>query len=343
MTDRSGSSATGVGAGLVRHLVRKGKENALTELLAALLEVPVIAHAFLAKVAAIEPGHHPVDVQTQVRDPETGGRPDLVLSNDHLTVWVEAKLDAGFTDKQPGGYVEALVGLLPAQVHLVFLVKSGQWGNRSARIREMVNQPWEFSRRCVHRDVPITVATWREVRDAFERIVIEDPVTKYLLSEFTSHISCDVERPTIPLTPERITVLNNPDALSAFVALEDLLIDLSEQLEAKGYEVNGESDLGQQGFLVNREGEEDKELWVGMVARAGVVWPEHGALWAWLCGDAYDDDADKRIKGAGFEVLAPPDTLPDWQECKLAALRVVRGSSSEQVHALIEQIECIMG
>jgi hypothetical protein len=282
-------------------------------------------------------------VQTQVRDPETGGRPDLVLSNDHLTVWVEAKLDAGFTDRQPGGYVDALVWLLPAQVHLVFLVKSAQWGNRSARIREMVNQPWDFNRRCVHRDVPITVATWREVRDAFEGVAIEDPVSQYLLSEFISHVSCDVERPTLYLTPERIKVLNNADALSAFVALEDLLIDLSEQLEAKGYEVNGESDLGQQGFLVHVEGEEDKDLWVGMVARAGVVWPEHGALWAWLYGNAYDEAAEKRIGGAGFEVLAPPDTLPDWQECALVPLRVIRGSAAEQVHALIEQVERIMG
>ena len=69
----------------------------------------------------------------------------MVLSNDRLTVWVEAKLDAGFTDKQPGGSVEALVGLLPAEVHLVFMVKAAHWGDRSARIREMVNQPWDFN------------------------------------------------------------------------------------------------------------------------------------------------------------------------------------------------------
>lgn len=36
-------------------------------------------------------------------------------------------------------------------------------------------------------------------------------------------------------------------------------------------------------------------------------------------------------------------TLPDWREGKLVPLRLLRGSSSEQVHALIEQIKVIMG
>lgn len=215
-------------------------------------------------------------------------------------------------ETQVRGYIDVLSTHSPGQAPLVFLVKASQWADRMAHIRERLNETLGFERCIGHRGVSVVVATWREVREAFDGILVDDPVARYLLAEFNAHVGLDVERPTIPLTEEAIAVLQ-------------------------------EFDFGQQGFFVRRAGRSEATLWVGIVARAGLAWPGRGALWAWLYGNGCDEAAEARIRDAAFEVFEPPDTLPDWKACALVPLRIAAAPTTEQLHGLIDQIERLLG
>lgn len=146
-----------VGEGLVQDLVRRGGENALVEHLAVLLRVPELATRFLALAALDASGA--IQVDTQVHDPETRARPDIVLTAPGTTVWVEAKLDAALTDKQPGVYLDVLQRLGPGRGHLVVLAKSSRWVELAHALRERVGHPPGTERTFMHQGVPVTQLT----------------------------------------------------------------------------------------------------------------------------------------------------------------------------------------
>lgn len=174
-----------VGQGLIREMVRRGGENTLVEHLAVLLQLPELATRFLA-IAGLDSAGESLDVSTQVHDPTTKARPDIVLTAPRLTVWVEAKLDASLTDKQPAVYLDVLRRLERGRGHLVFLARSSRWAELARALRERVGHQLGTERSFVHRGVPVTQITWREVRDRFHGVPLADPVAAYLLSESAS-------------------------------------------------------------------------------------------------------------------------------------------------------------
>lgn len=331
-----------IGAGLLAGLVRKGGENALTELLAELLRVPIVGQAFLQDVVELSLDEGAIDVETQVRG--SGCRPDLVLTTSGATIWVEAKLDAGLTARQPVGYVEALARLRSGSGHLVFLVKAARWRELSGAIRGRLGLPVGLARRWAHRDVSVTLVTWRHVRDRFEALSVGDPVAHYLMGEFLSTLDHH-ERAVMPLKPEAISMLHDPGVLAAFAGLEDLLIDLKERLESDGHKIEDQEKghLNQHGFYVLPLGALGRAVWVGILLRAGVKWPGRGPLWAWLCDEAYGRGRRQEIEQLGFEVLDPTRILTDWEEYALVPLRVTGATSMEQIENLIMQLEQIWG
>jgi hypothetical protein len=337
---------TDIGHGLLRRLLRRGDETDLTEHLAELLRVPGLARAFFRLVEVNNPEDAEVEVGTQVIDPESRARPDLVLSTSSTTVWIEAKLDAGLTANQPLGYLNGLARVASPEKHLVFIIKSGRWAELSVEIRRAVGIAEDYARRFLHQDIPVTVVTWREVRDCFAAVTVGDPVAAYLLSEFNDHIDHHIERKVIPLTSELLPMLNDPKFLSAMAGLEDLVTDLMERLEADGHDVRHQDsgDMRQQGFLVAPKGDDQRrmDMWVGIVARAGVAFGK-GPLWAWLLGDGWDEAAEARLKSVGFDLLVNEKNLPDWADCCLVPLRVSGATTGEQVHGLKQQVERMWG
>jgi hypothetical protein len=330
-----------VGEGLVQELIRRGGENALVEHLAALLQVPALAGRFITDVLGLQSPPSAFQVETQVHDPDTRARPDIVLSAPSMTVWIEAKLDAPLTPKQPGVYIDALHRLGPGRGHLVVLAKASRWGELGRLLRERVGHPPGVERTFIHQGVPVTQITWREVRDAFHAQALDDPIAAYLRSEFVATIDHHVERITVPFTSEMIAVLNDAQVLRALAALEDVLLDLREKLEADGLDTRNQDagDLRQTGFYAWPAGDEDRMVWVGMVSRAGVIWPGRGPVWAWLLGDGFEDTA--RLRQAGAEVIDPGDPLPDWADCNLVPLSVGGAVAGEAVEGLRQQLRRI--
>lgn len=333
-----------MGHGLVQEFVHRGGEDALTELLAVLLRLPAFGEAFLAEFLGLEASADDLEVNTQVQDPETRARPDLVLSTLQDLVWVEAKLDADLTEKQPAVYVDVLRQSHPQKGHLVVLAKSSRWTELTHRLRARVGLPPSHERTFTHQGVPVTLITWREVRDLFQARALDEPITAYLLSEFVGVIDRYVERPVVPFTPEMIPVLHDPEMLRAFAALEDLLIDLRETLKAKGHKAQSLNGDQQTGFYAWPKGDKkDRLVWIGAIVRAGLVWPGRGPLWAWLCGDSFEEETAERLQGEGFEVIDPAEALPDWQACYLVPLRLEGGSPEETLGKLYHQIQQLWG
>ncbi len=331
-----------IGRGLVAELVRRGGENALTELLAELLRAPALARAFLRRIADLDVDDGVrIAVETQVTDRETKARPDLVLTAGDAAVWVEAKLDAALTPNQPAGYLEALSGR--PRGRLVFLIKAARWRPLSTAIRSRLGQGVVAGRTFVSRGVPVVLATWREVRQCLDGVELSDPVARFLRAELAAHIEDHVERSVVPLTPELLPMLTDIQALTAFAALEDLLAECVDELESRRHVVRHQEkgELRQHGFYVAPRGDADRELYVGIVARAGAAWPGRGALWAWLFGDAFDDAAQQRMRERGFEVLDPTGRLPDWEACPLVPLRIEGASPTDQVQRLADRIEAL--
>ncbi|MCB9549185.1 MAG: hypothetical protein H6706_25560 [Myxococcales bacterium] len=330
-----------VGRGLVRDFVRRGGENAFVEHLAALLRVPALAEVFVTHVTGAAPPPGGFQVETQVREVHTRARPDIVLTGSTTTIWIEAKLDAGLTEKQPVVYLEALRREGPGRGHLVILAGSGRWGELARKLRDRVGHPPGHERTFVDRGVPVTQVTWREVRDAFANRRLDDPVAAYLQAEFIAAIDDHVERKAIPLNAEMIPVLNNPTVLRALAALEDVLLDLQEILQATGFSTGDQeaAELRQTGFYAWPAGDEDRMVWVGLIARAGAIWPGRGPVWVWIYGDAFDDE--ERLRTAGFEVIDPGRKLPDWADCSLVPLSLAGETSAEVVAGLGTQLRRI--
>lgn len=284
-----------VGRGLVQRLLRRGDETDLTDHLAHLLRVPELGRVFL-RLIQVEPAESEIiGVDAQIIDPETRDRPDLALTTSNTTVWVDAKLDAALTPNQPLGYLRCLGGTTAEKKHLVFITKSRRWRELCSDIRAAVGLAEDYARTFLHQNIPVTVCTWREVRDCLAHVELQDPVAAYLRDEFTHHIDDHIERMAIPLTPEMIPVLNDPNVLRAFAALEDLVTDVMEHLEQDGHLIRHQEkgELRQHGFFVASKGDQDRrlDLWIGIVSRAGVVWPGKGPLWAWLFGEGWDEAA----------------------------------------------------
>ena len=330
-----------IGHGLVRGLVRKGGENALVEHLAALLRIPALAERFITDVLGLHWSPADLEVETQVRERTTRARPDLVLKTPSMTIWIEAKLDAGLTDHQPAVYVDALHALGPGQGRLVVLAKSSRWGELASLLRTRVAHPPGFERTFTHRGVPVTQVTWREVRDCFHAQQLDEPIAAYLCSEFVAAIDHHVEGITIPMSMERIAMLNDSQVLQALAALEDVLQDLWDKLEADGFgsRYQDPGDLRQTGFLAWPAGDKDRMVWVGLIARAGVVWPGRGPVWAWLYGDGLTNEA--RLQAGGAEVIDAEGHLPDWADCSLVPLALTGETAGEVVEGLYRQLQRI--
>ncbi|MCA9526904.1 MAG: hypothetical protein KC549_11490 [Myxococcales bacterium] len=306
-----------------------------------MLRIPALAEVFVTLVTGAAPPPGGFQVDTQVREVHTRARPDIVLTGPTTTIWIEAKLDAGLTEKQPVVYLEALRREGPGRGHLVILAGSCRWGELARKLRERVGHPPGHERTFVDRGVPVTQVTWREVRDAFDNRRLDDPVAAYLQTEFIAAIDDHVERKAIPLTAEMIPVLNDPTVLRALAALEDVLLDLQEILEATGFSTDDAEacDLRQSGFWACPAGDEDRMIWVGIVARAGAIWPGRGPLWVWIYGDAFDDE--ERLRSAGFEVIVPGHELPDWAGHSLVPLSLAGETSAEAVAGLRTQLQRI--
>lgn len=335
------------GEGLFYRLIRLGGEDALTELLAALLRVSALSEAFLAEVLGLEIPDAPVEVNTQVQDPQTKARPDLVLSAPELTLWVEAKLWADLTDKQPGTYIEVLHRDHPKEGRLVVLAPSSRRGKLSRRLRERVGAEMgdasDHEPTFTHQGIPVTLITWRDVRECFHQCELDDPVMAYLLREFVGVIDQHVEGVTFPLSPEMLPMLHDPDVLRAVAALEDLLTSLWEELKGRGYKTRNQDpgDLRQTGFCAWPKGRKGLTLWIGQIARAGVIWPGKGPVWVWLYGKDLEEAAEERLKAAGVELIEAEGKLPDWADCALVPLRFEGASPEEIVEGVCRQLELV--
>lgn len=333
-----------VGDGLICELVRQGGENALVEHLAALLRIPSLAELFIAHVVGGDVSPAGYQVKTQVVDPITRARPDVVMSCATRTLWIEAKLDADFTEKQPVIYIEALRALDEGHGHLVMLIKSSRWLKTAHQLRERVGLPPGVERCFHHQEVPVTLVTWREVRDCFYGHQLKDPVAAYLLTEFVTNIDQYVEMPIVPFQLEMITVLNDPHVLNAMVALEDVLSVLRERLKANGFKTKEErGDLGHTGFNVWPVDDEEQVygVWVGLLLRAGIAWPGKGPVWLCLWGEAYEDEA--LLKADVEKMHVVNEINPFWTGYVISPLTLAGRSTEEAVEGLLTQMNRVFG
>ncbi len=294
---------------LLARLLTRGPEDSATEVLAELLRQPVLQAAFIHHLDSTVMEAHG-SVATQVTNQHAPGRPDLVLERAGLTVMIEAKIGAGFTENQPGGYLEELrrrcADKPGHKTILAILVPERRRHAVWAEVCDLAGCEQTKSFRSNASDrVTMMLTTWTELVLALDSSQPLGPNMKWLLESFNHIVQTHINPEIAHLDEETMEALRQPATIKAAIALTNLVGDLKGRLESLQYATTAlRAGATWYGFYATPPNQPELNFWVGYyhVATYELERVEECPLWMQLTGRGFDNDCVRRLNAKGKSV-----------------------------------------
>lgn len=296
------------------------RENAVTEVLATLLEHPPLGDAFLQKALQLDTRATRLSVERQYENQAARGYPDLALLDVGLFALVECKLNAGLTDLQPQEYAKELVAFRlrnpTSLVCLALVAPEARVAPLSAECCSRLGR--ERGSSFAGEGVHLRTLSWRAVAAVFEKVPLEGAAAfvRDSFCQLCAYVEAQASR---CLTEEDVVLLTDPKVLRAVAALEDCLHELIVLGKRTGYDVKPRYEYDCQGFYASPRSHPEREVWVGVSHRTGSALGV-APLFVQLMGKGFATVELQRVRDAGWEPVAP--TEPDWVAGHIIPLRI---------------------
>jgi hypothetical protein len=202
-------------------------ENSMTELLCNLMQFRAFHRPFFSRFLSPSVVDAILfdDIQTQV--PIEGGRPDLLVRTDELTVVIEVKVSngQGLTPNQPDGYYRYLCNDGAPHKCLVFLVPQG-WLHESA-----LTDTFALLRSgALSPRVQTHICHWEDVIDLIEANDLAE--LSPFIAEFRALLQFRYRSPTITFSNSEVAMLFTKEFPNALSKLEGLMLAVQAKSNA---------------------------------------------------------------------------------------------------------------
>lgn len=306
---------------LTRMLAMECREDAVTEVFASLLEVPLLRHAFLARVLEADAfAGAALKVNRQYENKNARGIPDVALEGDDVFVLIENKLGAPLTANQPCQYFEE-VRLWKREVphgHAYLVIQAPE--KRIAVLSKKCDELLAASCAASLSEVAVRYISWERTAAVFRAAPVDDVVVAFIRDNFSKLVADAASRTSAPLTKEHVLHLSDPDVLDALSALQKLLADLDARARRDDdFEVKAWWDFADVSIEIWPRGDKSRAVFVVCSFDAGRRLGA-GPLWLQLSGAAYNRPWVKARLGVLDVHLSPPE--PNWVEGDITPLEL---------------------
>lgn len=325
-----------------RHLIGTGREDATTELFAALLRLPRFWVAFATSLGRPYSLGESPEIATQFVNDSGHGVPDMRIETGSASLLVENKFAAPLTNNQPVEYLRTLASTVAQDPNRKRLLVLQAPRSRLAGLRAEVND--RIARATTKRGpmwatgVDLALHAWEDTAAAFAAVVVANPVEAFCRDGFVVAVSLCAERAPLSLTAEMGDKLMKRDVLQAVAALQDLLAAVRVLAKANGHSTADSASHNRfdcQGFYLSPNRDATRKVWVGIFVRAGARFG-HGPLWLQTVGPALTDAVRSSLASDGVSTYDAE--FDGWGNWLVPLNHVALGADAATAEAVLAEI-----
>lgn len=302
-------------------------EDKLTELLANLLQFSAVKEAFTElladKLKWPDLSFHYRNVDTQ-KNLAGLGRPDLVIENKLLCIFIECKTDdyRELTSNQPGGYLQYLDAQTDKQCALIFLLP--YYYEHEALIHKGA----------ISSKTQLEIIYWTDLLDKLEQVNMADQ--DVAIKHFVDLLRTWFKVKETQFSEEDMKLLQNREFPTQLLKVLELITEVSNKFP-KSFKTEQYWDEASFGYYVIDQ-ERAYVLWFGCAVD---FWRDHGSFFQIGLGD--DGDFDRAVIARFKDKLGQDAIWYEPWEWYLSPIPLERIEHRQNVKQLVEYIAEVAG